>query len=191
LFHDMGGLIAWELLDRDIKNNAGSNIENLLVLNTIIDKQGFDYPKLEKGTTARLMSDAFVNDLSSATVLEMTFNGMGLSTNASLSEGECFGYVAPMREGNGDVLYEFYTSFDEARFATLQQQVSNLSRFTGDVLVMWGAQDTVLTTEQIPVLQEMASLKQENIHIFADNSHFLPEEIPLVLNQHIKNFISQ
>jgi len=56
---------------------------------------------------------------------------------------------------------------------------------------MWGAQDTVLTTEQIPVLQEMASLKQENIHIFADNSHFLPEEIPLVLNQHIKNFISQ
>lgn len=189
LFHDMGGLVAWELLDRDISNTTGNNIENLLVLNTIIDKQGFDYPKLEKGVTARLMSDAFVNDLSSAAVLDMTFDNMGLSTNATLTEGECFGYVAPMREGNGDVLYEFYTSFDEARFTMLQQQVSNLSQFDGGILVMWGGQDSVLTTEQISVLQEAADLEQENIHVFADNSHFLPEEIPQILNQRIRQFI--
>ena len=163
----------------------------MILLNTIVSKQGFNYPKQRKGFTAQLMSDAFVNELSSAAVLDMTFDNMGLTSNAKLTENECNGYVAPMKEGNGDVLYEFYTSFDNARFSTLERQVSNLSHFDGDVLVLWGAQDKVLTTNQLPVLKELVDLKPENIHIFENNAHFLPEEIPTLLNQHVREFIGE
>ena len=95
-----------------------------------------------------------------------------------------------MKEGNGDVLYEFYTSFDEARFAKLKRQVANLSEFSGGVLVMWGAEDKVLTTNQIPVLQEVANLESADIHIFKNNAHFLPEEIPEILNKTIREFVA-
>ena len=189
LFHDMGGLVAWELLDRDVNNQQGSKINNMIVLNTIIDQQGFNHPKQKKGVTARIMSDAFASEISSAAVLDLTFDNMGLTSNAELSENECHGYVAPMKEGNGDVLYEFYTSFNDQRFTSLKKQVANLSKFTGDILVMWGAEDKVLTTKQIPVLQEVSSLKQANIHIFEDNAHFLPEEIPNELNKRIRSFL--
>ena len=136
LFHDMGGLVAWELLDRTVSGKSRISIDNMILLNTIVSKEGFNYPKQKKGFTAQLMSDAFVNELSSAAVLDMTFDNMGLTSNAKLTENECNGYVAPMKEGNGDVLYEFYTSFDNARFSTLERQVSNLSHFDGDVLVL-------------------------------------------------------
>jgi len=188
LFHDMGGLVAWELLDRDINKQSGM-INNMMLLNTIVDQQGFNHPKQKKGVTARIMSDAFASGISSAAALELTFDNMGLTSNAKLSENECNGYVTPMKEGNGDVLYEFYTGFNDQRFAKLKEQVANLSKFKGDVLVMWGAEDKVLTTGQIPVLQEVSSLENGNIHIFEDNAHFLPEEIPDQLNQRIREFL--
>jgi len=93
-----------------------------------------------------------------------------------------------MQEGNGDVLYDFYTSFDHGRFERLESQINNLSKFDGDVLVLWGAQDKVLTTQQIPVLQKAANVKSNNIHIFDDNAHFLPEEIPEILVEKIQGF---
>lgn len=188
LFHDMGGLVAWEMVDKDLEGDA--LIENLIVLNTIISKEGFNHPHLEKGIAARIMSQSFSNSISSATALSMTFDNMGLSSNASLSEQECNGYVVPMKEGNGDVLYDFYTGFDDVRFTRLNRQVNGLSRFNGKVLVLWGEQDTVLTTGQIPVLQKAAQVDPSNIHIFSNNAHFLPEEIPQILNQHVREFLS-
>ena len=189
-FHDMGGLVAWEMLDNHLVGRANADIKNMIVLNTIVDKHGFNHPKLKKGVTTRIMSQSFSNQLSSSTALEMTFDNMGLTSNAELSESECNGYVIPMTEGNGDVLYDFYTSFDDARFARLKRQVSSLSTFKGAVLVLWGAEDTVLTTKQIPVLQKAANIDDANIHVFTDNAHFLQEEIPEVLNQHIREFLN-
>ena len=190
LFHDMGGLVGWELVNNSINSGASAapSVSNLIVLNTIIAKHGFEHPKMKKGTVARIMSDTFANQLSSAAALELTFQNMGLSANKALSENECNGYVIPMQEGNGDVLYDFYTSFDHSRFERLESQISNLSNFDGDVLVLWGAQDKVLTTQQIPVLQKAANVKSNNIHIFNDNAHFLPEEIPEILVEKIQGF---
>lgn len=190
LFHDMGGLVAWELTTQSIKSKSVPAVSNLIVLNTIIDQHGFEHPHLKKGVVARMMSDAFANQLSSAAVLDMTFNNMGLTSNAKLSESECRGYVVPMKEGNGDVLYDFYTGFDDHQFARLRSQVSALSEFDGDVLVLWGAEDKVLTTAQIPVLQKSVNIKKSNIHIFNDNAHFLPEEIPQKLEVLIREFLT-
>ena len=180
-FHDMGGLVAWELVDRDL--GADKNISGLFVLNTIISKSGFNHPNIKKGVVARAMSNAFSSSATSATALEATFKNMGLTSNAKLSENECFGYVAPMREGSNQALYDFYTSFDEAMFLSLEKQVKGLSRFTGEVLILWGAQDKVLTTEQIPILESALPEATISKVVYQSNSHFLPEEIPQQLSK--------
>jgi len=179
LFHDMGGLVAWELIDQDLTTEAANrSIENIVLLNTIISKQGFDYPKIKKGMMARQMAQAFSNRLSSAAILDMTFKNMGLSSESELSEGECFGYVQPMREGADQALYDFFTGFDQTMFDGLEKKINGLSKFTGKALVLWGEKDKVLTTAQLPQLKKSLTLSEQSIHIFADNAHFLPEEVP-------------
>ena len=180
VFHDMGGLVAWELIDRDLSGDQ--NIKNLFVLNTIISKHGFNHPNIKKGAAARAMSNVFSSVVTSSTALEMTFDNMGLSSKVELSEQECNGYVAPMREGSNQALYDFYTGFDAPLFDKLESQVQGLSRFAGKVYVFWGAQDKVLTTAQIPVLESALSEEQIHTTIYETNAHFLPEEIPAKLS---------
>lgn len=182
-FHDMGGLVAWEMIDRDLISNKSSDqkIKTIFVLNTIVAKEGFNHPNIKKGARARVMSNAFSSVVTSSAALEMTFNNMGLRSNAQLSEAECFGYVAPMKEGSNHALYDFYTGFDDALFSRLEQQIKGLERFTGRAYILWGAQDKVLTTEQVPVLTKALSKASVSTEIFEGNAHFLPEEIPNIL----------
>jgi len=189
LFHDMGGLVAWEMVTADL---AGSEprIDNLMVLNTIISEQGFKHPGAKKGVISRAMANAYSNKLSSSAVVEMTFKNMGLTNNAELSAKECMGYVVPMQEGASDALYDFFTGFDDAQFARLDSQIAGLSAFKGDTLVMWGEEDEVLTTGQIPQLQEVLDISDENLIIYEDNAHFLPEEVPEDLVNRITAFLS-
>ena len=182
LFHDMGGLVAWELIDRDlVQEQTKRSISNLVLLNTIISEQGFAHPNIKKGLMARQMAQAFSNKLSSAAILEMTFANMGLNTESNLSEGECFGYVEPMREGADEALYDFFTGFDDGFFDDLDQKISGLNKFEGQTFILWGEKDKVLTTAQLPQLQKSLNVPEQNITIFPENAHLLPEEIPQAL----------
>ena len=187
LFHDMGGLVGWELLAKDIQGK--SRIENVVVLNTIVSKHGFNHPSYQKGFYAKEMAKAYSNNASSAIILRMTFNHMGLTNNIRLTENECRGYVVPMKEGSNEALYEFFTGFDDLLFEKLNANIQSLENFEGGSLILWGAEDNVLTTEQIPRLQKMLGVNNENIHIFENNSHFLAEEIPDILNMNIIEFM--
>ncbi len=184
LFHDMGGLVAWELI-----HSNPAQIKHLVVLNTIISEHGFNHPKMEKGLMSRVMSQAFSNNLSSASVLEMTFANMGLTAQTKLTEQECFGYVAPMKEGSDEALYSFYTGFDSALFERLEQQQKSLTLLSGKTLVLWGAKDTVLTTKQLPYLKNQLKNTEYKEVIYPDNAHFLSEEIPAQLIAEITDFI--
>lgn len=190
LFHDMGGLVAWEMLTSDLALTEPA-IDNLMVLNTIIAEQGFEHPGVKKGVISRAMANAFSNKLSSSAAVELTFKNMGLTNNAKLSAKECNGYVIPMQEGAADALYDFLTGFDEARFASLDKQIAGLSKFNGDTLVLWGAEDKVLTTAQIPRLQQVLNIGDENVIIYPNNAHFLPEEIPDELVNRITAFLTK
>ena len=187
LFHDMGGLVAWELVSKDIAMD--NNVKSLTVLNTIISKQGFEYPDIKKGVMAKTMSEAYSSNLSSAAVLKLTFKNMGLSTDHKLSENECFGYVEPMREGADSALYDFFTGFDDQRFSRLESNIASLTNFKGRTQILWGAKDTVLTVDQFPQLTAVLKIQPDDIIVYPDNSHFLPEEIPEELNARIKSFL--
>lgn len=187
LFHDMGGLVAWSLVKQDIAMD--NSVKSLTILNTIISKQGFEFPKLKKGAMAKTMSEAYASNLSSAAVLKLTFKNMGLKSDHKLSEKECFGYVAPMREGADAALYDFFTGFDDARFTDLESNIAALKNFTGRAQILWGGQDKVLTVDQFPQLTQSLKIDADDITVYPNNSHFLPEEIPEALNAKIKAFL--
>ena len=188
VLHDMGGLVGWEMLRQD-----SSAISNLIVLNTIVRKEGFDPPNLKPGMFTEMLSDAFVNDVTSRAVLTTTLRSLGLTAEDSLSDAECYGYVEPLRESKGsdEAIYQFYTSLNPALYQRLEQNKTYMRKFKGDTLVLWGAEDKVLTTKQIPFLQENLRVKPENIHIYPKNDHFMPEEEPAEVVRRITSFLDQ
>lgn len=173
LMHDMGGLIAWELL-----RQQSESISNLVVLNTIVHDDGFNQPNIKPGFMARQLSKAYSNKLTSTAILELTFSNLGLGGENKLSEKECYGYVKPLKEGSDQALYTFFTSINEDLFSRLDSNKTVFENYKGNTLVLWGGKDKTLTTEQIPFLQKHLNVPENNIHIYSDNDHFLVEEIP-------------
>ncbi len=94
-----------------------------------------------------------------------------------------------MQEGSNHALFNFYTHLNDTLYEKLEQNQFVFERFNGNTLVLWGEQDQVLTTQQIPFLQTHLNIPSKNIHIFSNNAHFLAEEIPDQLNQKINQFL--
>ncbi len=186
MFHDMGGLVAWEMLRQDREA-----VSNLIVLNTIIREEGFNPPDFKPGMMTRALSQAMTSPLSNEAVLGVAFKSLGLVSEHGLSASECYGYVKPLREGNGDALYEFYTSLTPDLYARLESNRSVFQKFKGRTLVLWGTQDKILTEKQIPFLKEQLRVKDEDIHLYPENAHFLAEEIPRELVQRVTDFLGQ
>lgn len=173
LMHDMGGLVAWEMLRKQPET-----ISHLVVLNTIVSQTGFNHPDMNPGAFTRQLVSTYSGQLTSAAIMQNTFNSLGLKGEHELSEAECFGYVAPMREGADSALYSFFTQIDDDMFSRLDNTRDALDGYNGQTIVLWGAKDDVLTVEQVPILQKALSIPAENIHIYEDTAHFVAEERP-------------
>ena len=186
LMHDMGGLVTWELM-REEKEK----ISHLVVLNTIIHDQGFNNPQMNPGIMTRQLMKSYASPLSNVAVMTKTFNDLGLVGEHELSEDECFGYVRPMREGSDTALYSFFTRLNDDLFSRLEENRKLFKGYKGKSIVMWGAKDKTLTTEQIPILQETLSIPEKDIHIYPDNGHFLAEEIPAEVISKVNQHLSQ
>ena len=184
LMHDMGGLVAWELM-----REAPQSISHSIVLNTIIHEKGFNPPSVKPGMMSQKLMNAYTNELTSTAMLEQTFKALGLTKEHKLSEKECFGYIAPIREGSDHALYAFFTNINEDLFKRLNQNRIDLNTFNGETLVLWGARDEILTTDQIPILQKTLNIPSENIHLYPNNNHFLTEEIPDEITKKINAFV--
>lgn len=173
LMHDMGGLVAWEML-----RTQPDAISQLIVLNTIVSPSGFKHPDIKPGALTRQLVKAYTGQLTSVAILQNTFSSLGLTGEHKLSEAECYGYVAPMREGSDDALYSFFTAINGEMMTRLNSNDHMMKEFSGQTLVLWGAKDDILTVEQVPVLQRRLNIPDQNIHIFDDTAHFVAEERP-------------
>ena len=164
-------------------------ISHLVVLGTIINEHGFNHPNIDPGFFTRELMHACSSELTSAAVLEKTFNNLGLTGQYKLSEDECHGYVEPMREGSDTALYQFFTHINKDLFSWLEQNRTLFKGYPGGTLVLWGGKDKGLTAKQIPILQETLNIPQHNIHIYPQHSHFLAEEMPDEIVQKVSEFI--
>ena len=176
LFHDMGGLVAWEINKRSI--NQPGRIQNLFILNTIINQKGFDHPRMVPGFISKQFSKSYSNEMTSSRVLRTTFINMGFSPNRRLSEAECEGYVLPLHEGSDRALYQFFTGFDQQFFNELDTNISSLKNYYGNAYVFWGDKDKVLTSHQLEALYPNLNLPIGNRFFYGNNGHFLAEEVP-------------
>ena len=186
LIHDMGGLVAWEML-----RTRPDSVSHLVVLNTVVSSTGFNHPNMKPGTVTRQLMNAYTGKLTSVAIMQNTFNSLGLTGPHELSEAECFGYVAPMREGSDDALYTFFTQINDDMMTRLEADDDTLADYSGETLVLWGAADKVLTVEQVPVLQKRLRIPDENIRIYEDTAHFVAEERPEDVAREILAFMVQ
>jgi len=184
LMHDMGGLVAWEML-----RNQPEKIDKLVVLNAIIDQDGFDHPDMKDGFITRQLMKAYSSSLTSVGILDKTFGDLGLKGDYRLTKDECYGYVRPMREGADKALYSFFTGLNEGQFARLDDHQTLWPSYDTELLVLWGDKDETLTSEQIKTLRVGFNIADDNIHIFPDNAHFLAEEIPEVVAEKVTAFM--
>ena len=186
VFHDMGGLVAWEMLRQDREA-----ISNLVVLNTIVRKEGFEPPNFKPGKITEMLSDSFVNEWTNGVVLKTTLRGLGLTAEDKLDGSEYHGYEEPLRDGSDEAIYQFYTSLNPALYERLEGNSVTMRKFKGDTLVLWGAKDKVLTKKQIPFLETNLRVAPKNIHVYEQYDHFLAEEAPEVVVSQINAFLAQ
>ena len=186
MFHDMGGLVAWEMLRQD-----SDAISNLIVLNTIVHKDGFNPPEFKPGVMTGLLSKSLANRWSNQTTLALIFRNLGLTSDYRLNSGECSGYVEPLREGSEEALYEFYTSLNPSLYTRLEQNKPYLRKFKGRTLVLWGEKDEILSTQQIPFLSENLRIHTNDIHVYRKHEHFLAEEAPKELVRQVTEFLAE
>ncbi len=106
-----------------------------------------------------------------------------------LTEAECHGYVQPLQEGSSPALYAFFTHLDDELFSQLAENSQLFDDFRGRSLILWGGKDDVLTTQQIPFLREHWRIRDEDVHIYPDNQHFLVEEIPDEVVAQVRDFL--
>lgn len=134
VMHDAGGLWTWELIKR-----APGRIENLVVLNTIIYKEGFNPPvKMKKGAFARVSMWMYRNRITTQILLNSLLK-MGLSKN-NLTKQDIKGYKKPLLEGKTNAMYYFFTQTCN-QFPDYSSVFKNLNI---PVMVIWGKHDNML-----------------------------------------------
>lgn len=180
LFHDAGGLWTWELLKR-----SPEKIKNLIILNTIIYKEGFNPPiRFKKGFIARCIMAMYSNGITTNIMLKGLFK-TGLVDNSIMSKTDIQGYKKPMLEGKVKAMYHFFsnTCNDLPDYSDV---IKNLSM---PKLLIWGKHDDFLVIDKMKekVISNL-ELKKENTHLI-DAKHFIQEEQPQTINKIILSFL--
>ena len=179
--HDAGGLWTWEML----KLNK-DKVENLILLNTIIYKEGFNPPiRMKKGFFAKTSMWMYRNGITTNLLLNGLFKS-GLKEN-NLTKTEIEGYKKPLRNGKTKAMYYFFSKTcndlpnNDNLIKTLKMPVS----------VIWGKHDTMLQIEpQKEMLKKALNINDADIHLI-DAKHFIQEEKPKEINDIIIKFLKK
>ena len=179
VMHDAGGLWTWELLKKD-----PSKIDKLILLNTIVYKEGFDPPvRLKKGIIARTAMWAYRNGITTNIMLKSLFDAGILENN--LNEADVKGYKKPLQEGKTKGMYYFFTQTCNS----LPDYKPMIKELKIPAAVIWGKYDSFLRIEpQIEMLKEDLSIKDKDFHII-EAEHFIQEEKPEEVVKFILDFL--
>lgn len=173
--HDMGGLIAWEMMTKD-----PDIFKSLLVLNSTAYTQGFNPPS-EMQMMAGLMGGAMAFMMESRLMgpsLIKSFLSDYMSHSERLSQEDIDQYWWPIHEGATYPMRFIAKNFNNiiSRFPVYQEQLRN---FDKPVLILWGEQDQVLNYKDISTqLQQDLRIPPNKIASIQDSGHFIQEDAP-------------
>ena len=179
VMHDAGGLWTWEVFKKSPKR-----IKRLVVLNTIIYKEGFAPPvRLEKGRVTKFIMWLYRNKTASNTLLEQLFD-KGLTEN-SLTEVDLEGYKTPLQEGKTKAMYYFFSNTCNE----LEDYDELLNSIDIPVSIIWGGEDDMLQwAPQKERVQKSLNVQDRDIHVL-NGRHFIQERFPDKISGIINGFI--
>ena len=168
VMHDAGGLWTWALIDK-----APSRVEKLILLNTIVYKEGFDPPvQFKKGFFARTAMWGYRNGITTNALLKGLFKS-GLEEN-NLNKADVEGYKTPLREGKTRGMYYFFTESTES----LPDYYKVHPTIDVPSTVIWGIHDEILLWEpQSERVMSEFDISPDRVHLL-DANHFIQEEKP-------------
>lgn len=181
VMHDAGGLWTWELFKLTPKK-----IKNLVILNTIIYKEGFNPPiKMKEGGFAKFSMWLYENKFTDDILIDQLLK-KGLKKN-TLTENEEEGYRLPMQEGKTRGMYYFFSNTCSS-FPDYNAIISNVSV---PVAVIWGKYDDMLEWKpQKEKAIKNLKIQSKNIHI-VNGKHFIQEEVPNEIDDIILKFLNE
>ena len=178
--HDAGGLWTWELISK-----APERVSNLILLNTIIYKEGFNPPiKMKLGGFTKFSMWLYKYNSTSNILLGQLFK-KGLKEN-NLTESEIEGYKTPLKEGKNRAMYQFFSNTCNG----FPNYTSILQNCDIPTMVIWGKHDTMLQwTPQSEKVTIDLQIKPSDIHLI-DAKHFIQEEKPELISSYIVDFLT-
>lgn len=185
VLHDAGGIWSWELM-RLVERER---IENMIILNTIIYKEGFLPPmRFKRGKVWGKLYTGTYKTLCRI-LINATLNN-GLCVN-NLKKADKKGYWLPMREGGNRALYHFFTSFEEIE-TMLPVYQERLQELAIPTMVIWGKLDDILVGEkQVPLLVELPNVAECDVYLLDKAKHFIQEEKPDEISELIIDFVNK
>ncbi|MBL4577833.1 MAG: alpha/beta hydrolase [Flavobacteriales bacterium] len=184
VIHDVGGLWTWEQLKM-----APNAIDHLIILNTIIDQDGFKPPIRfrRKGFIGRFFIRQYRSFLFGKFIMRRTLKyGM---VDYKLSKSDEEGYWLPMKEGGNKAVFHFFSSFKKT-CNSLPEYQHVLGNHNIRTMIFWGREDDILKgKEQIGLLTDRAILIPEKVLLVEGIKHFIQEEQPEVICDEIFDFV--
>ena len=179
VMHDAGGIWTWEVFKQ-----SPERISRLVVLNTIIYKEGFSPPvRLQKGGFTKFIMWLYRNRTASNILLEQLFDKA--LTGNSLTEAELEGYQTPLQEGKTKAMYYFFSNTCNE----LEDYDALLNSIDIPVSVIWGGGDDMLQWDpQKERVQKSLNVEDRDIHVL-NGKHFIQERFPDEISGIINRFL--
>ncbi len=182
--HDAGGPWSFEMITQQPER-----IKRLVLLNTILYKEGFEPPMyLKENMIGKSYASLYNGGAAAKAMIRMTLkNG---TNQCPLTKQEIKGHIKAIK-GSRTAIYKFFTGLKdiEARLPVYQ---STLKSLNVPISVIWGSGDDILVgKEQIPLIQENLGVSDANIHSIIGGVHFIQEERPGDIASYIMNFMKK
>lgn len=169
--HDAGGLWSWEMMKQD-----STKVQKLVVLNTILFKEGFKPPmQMKRNIFSKMYVKTYTSDLSRKGMMKATLNN-GLANSKVCTPEMIYGYTTPSQGYLNRALYTFFSNTCVKELPDYSNLFKSLSI---PKKVIWGAKDEILVWDsQKDRAIKALDLKEKDILILNDAKHYIQEEKP-------------